>query len=304
MESFGLKCLEDKNYETALWFFEKKLQLDPTNEALQQMIRDTKAKVDPGSVPRSQVQEELLSHIISKKPGDFYGILSLDKSADSATIAKTYKNVALLIHPDKNPSPQALDAFKRAKRAFDVLSHPKKRDVYDKFGEEGLLTGESLAASHHLSPAEASRVRRASTLRRPSIVVPEELLPESPKPLDRSSSGRFGSVRYESPQSLRNQAEQWSHQFQARKMKMSPTTRTAHSSRKLYEPPRSLQRDWARQEIENRLHGERLGELARSKQKNLDKEYDKLLLSLNKQRNACTLASLAKSPPLAPDQQS
>nr|BAJ85909.1 predicted protein [Hordeum vulgare subsp. vulgare] len=44
-------------------------------------------------------------------------------------------------HPDKNPSPQADTLFKQVSVAYDVLSDPDKRAVYDQYGEEGVKAG-------------------------------------------------------------------------------------------------------------------------------------------------------------------
>lgn len=46
--------------------------------------------------------------------------------------------MALKFHPDKNNSPEAEDKFKDIAEAYEVLSDPQKREVFDKFGEEGL----------------------------------------------------------------------------------------------------------------------------------------------------------------------
>jgi curved DNA-binding protein len=73
---------------------------------------------------------------------DLYGILGVAKDADAATIKSTYRKLAKDLHPDKNPgNKKAEDRFKTVNHAFDVLSDPKKRGLYDEFGEEGLRDG-------------------------------------------------------------------------------------------------------------------------------------------------------------------
>ena len=46
-------------------------------------------------------------------------------------------------HPDKNKSPGAEDKFKEIAEAYTVLSDPKKREVYDQYGEDGLKASAS-----------------------------------------------------------------------------------------------------------------------------------------------------------------
>ncbi len=68
---------------------------------------------------------------------DYYGVLGIKKGASDDEIKKAYRKQALKYHPDKNKSPGAEDKFKEIAEAYDVLSDPKKKDIYDGFGEEG-----------------------------------------------------------------------------------------------------------------------------------------------------------------------
>ena len=68
---------------------------------------------------------------------DYYDVLGITKSATVDDIKKAYRKQALRYHPDKNKSPEAEDKFKEIAEAYDILSDPKKKDVYDRFGEEG-----------------------------------------------------------------------------------------------------------------------------------------------------------------------
>ncbi|KAJ4921736.1 hypothetical protein JOQ06_016447 [Pogonophryne albipinna] len=69
---------------------------------------------------------------------DYYDILGIKKGASEDDIKKAYRKQALRFHPDKNKSPNAEDKFKEIAEAYDVLSDPNKKDIYDRFGEEGL----------------------------------------------------------------------------------------------------------------------------------------------------------------------
>src|SRR5258706_13364782 len=67
---------------------------------------------------------------------DFYKILGVKRDAKPDEIKKAYRRLARKYHPDVNPGDKgAEDRFKQMSEAFDILSDPKKRKVYDRFGE-------------------------------------------------------------------------------------------------------------------------------------------------------------------------
>ncbi|XP_061485627.1 dnaJ homolog subfamily B member 13 isoform X2 [Rhineura floridana] len=72
---------------------------------------------------------------------DYYAVLELTRSAKDADIKKAYRKLALKYHPYKNKEPWAAEKFKQLAEAYDVLSDPVKKGVYDKFAEEGLKGG-------------------------------------------------------------------------------------------------------------------------------------------------------------------
>lgn len=72
---------------------------------------------------------------------DYYSVLGIQKGASDDEIKKAYRKQALKYHPDKNKSAGAEEKFKEIAEAYDVLSDPKKKDIYDRFGEEGLKGG-------------------------------------------------------------------------------------------------------------------------------------------------------------------
>lgn len=72
---------------------------------------------------------------------DYYQILGVSKGAADDEIKKAYRKLALKYHPDKNKTAGAEEKFKEVAEAYEVLSDKKKRDVYDKYGEDGLKGG-------------------------------------------------------------------------------------------------------------------------------------------------------------------
>ncbi|RIB06946.1 Ydj1 type I HSP40 co-chaperone [Gigaspora rosea] len=70
------------------------------------------------------------------KDTKLYDTLEVSPSSDDNEIKKAYRKQALKYHPDKNPDGAA--KFKEIAHAYEILSDPHKRDLYDKYGEEGL----------------------------------------------------------------------------------------------------------------------------------------------------------------------
>lgn len=71
---------------------------------------------------------------------DYYKILQVDRSAKDDDLKKAYRKLAMKWHPDKNPNnkKETEAKFKTISEAYDVLSDPQKRAIYDQYGEEGL----------------------------------------------------------------------------------------------------------------------------------------------------------------------
>ena len=78
----------------------------------------------------------------SHKRDDYYGILGVRKTASAKQIKTAYRKLALAWHPDKvkdpNKKEEAQQKFVEVQKAYDVLSDDDKREVFDKYGQQGL----------------------------------------------------------------------------------------------------------------------------------------------------------------------
>ncbi|XP_029956563.1 dnaJ homolog subfamily B member 13 [Salarias fasciatus] len=72
---------------------------------------------------------------------DYYKTLEINRHATDADIKKAYRRLALKFHPSKNREPGSSEKFSQLGEAYEVLSDPRKKATYDKFGEEGLKGG-------------------------------------------------------------------------------------------------------------------------------------------------------------------
>lgn len=81
-------------------------------------------------------QESIVLKVLSYKPHQFYEILSVEKSASEGEIKKSYRKLAIKCHPDKNPHPRSSEAFKILNKAWEVLSDPQKKRIFDQTGSD------------------------------------------------------------------------------------------------------------------------------------------------------------------------
>jgi len=75
-------------------------------------------------------------------PSDYYDVLGVERGASEAEVKKAFRRLARELHPDVNDhDPAAEEKFKAAAEAYEVLSDPERRRVYDAYGHEGLRSG-------------------------------------------------------------------------------------------------------------------------------------------------------------------
>ncbi|KAM7522639.1 hypothetical protein LguiA_012541 [Lonicera macranthoides] len=68
----------------------------------------------------------------------YYDILGVSKNASQDDLKKAYRKAAIKNHPDKGGDPEK---FKELAQAYEVLSDPEKREIYDQYGEDALKEG-------------------------------------------------------------------------------------------------------------------------------------------------------------------
>lgn len=106
------------DYEKGRYDFQKVVDLDSSNYEAKKGLEEAKKK-----------EKEA-------KKKDYYKVLGLDKNAHESQIRKAYKLLALKWHPDKNTQSeaqrdQAERKFKEVNEAYEVLSDPKKKQMFD-----------------------------------------------------------------------------------------------------------------------------------------------------------------------------
>jgi molecular chaperone DnaJ len=75
---------------------------------------------------------------------DYYGVLGVARNATDAEIKSAYRKLAMKHHPDRNPGDkESEEKFKRIGAAYEALSDPRKRKLYDQYGEAGVNAGAS-----------------------------------------------------------------------------------------------------------------------------------------------------------------
>jgi len=114
------EAIANHNYDQAKILLQQSLQYHPTTKAKQLL---TQLMNTPDN------DNKLVDDTLAKT--DYYDILGVSKTATEDEIKKRYKKLALKLHPDKNRSKQAAEAFKKLAQAFSCLSNKERRQEYD-----------------------------------------------------------------------------------------------------------------------------------------------------------------------------
>jgi molecular chaperone DnaJ len=72
---------------------------------------------------------------------DYYEVLGVSRTASDREVKTAFRRLARELHPDVSDHPEAEEQFREAAEAYEVLSKRETRELYDRFGHEGLRTG-------------------------------------------------------------------------------------------------------------------------------------------------------------------
>jgi len=72
---------------------------------------------------------------------DYYELLGIARDADETEVKRAFRRLARQLHPDVSEQPDAEERFREVSEAYEVLSNPETRQLYDRYGHAGLRSG-------------------------------------------------------------------------------------------------------------------------------------------------------------------
>lgn len=87
---------------------------------------------------------------------DYYAVLGVRRDAGPDEIKKAFRRLARELHPDVNPDPKTQERFKEINAAYEVLSDPQKKQVYDLGGDPLSAAGGGGGGAGASGPASAT----------------------------------------------------------------------------------------------------------------------------------------------------
>lgn len=136
------------------------------------------------------VFQRVFDHEAAELDKDLYEILGLEDDAEETMIKKSYKKMSIKYHPDKNPGEEARKMFNEVRDAYEILSNPEKKILYDVGGMESVKklekgqveSGEDMKADLEVTLEELySSVTKSAGLERRVVCRGCSKKPDSPK---------------------------------------------------------------------------------------------------------------------------
>lgn len=98
----------------------------------------------------------LISNILCE---DFYKLLGVSRDATEKDIKKAFRGLSLKYHPDRNKGNQeAADMYLKINQAYETLTDPEKKQIYDIYGEEGLSQEQNLQNRQNMPKGPNARL--------------------------------------------------------------------------------------------------------------------------------------------------
>lgn len=131
---------------------------------------------------------------------DYYEVLGVSRDATQDEIKKAFRSLARRYHPDVNKDPNAEARFKEINEAYEVLSDEERRELYDRFGHDGLSGGGGPSARTYDPFSDIFDVffgtRPQTFYTAPTAVRGDDLLQEIEVTLEEAAAGVNKRIRY------------------------------------------------------------------------------------------------------------